>query len=168
MVHKDVLSQADIVVMMTLTSSQDRDPVSGWIEGQADRAESRLILGELPRVGRGEGWVWAPSDGALARVAFPAIRTHDSSRKPRRGELLAAPRTLARLDLSTIMPALAAVEVLEGSEAPVRAARGPAVGSRKRLTEQGRMLTSAQARVADLEAELARLQARLGPTVALA
>ena len=32
-VHKDVLSQADILVCMKLTASQDRDAVGGWIEG---------------------------------------------------------------------------------------------------------------------------------------
>ncbi len=37
--HKDVLSQADILVSMKLTSSQDRAAVGRWIEGQADRAE---------------------------------------------------------------------------------------------------------------------------------
>ena len=36
--HKDVLSQADILVSMKLTSSQDRAAIGRWIEGQADRA----------------------------------------------------------------------------------------------------------------------------------
>jgi hypothetical protein len=31
--HKDVLSQADILVSMKLTSSQDRAAVGRWIEG---------------------------------------------------------------------------------------------------------------------------------------
>ena len=174
-VHKDVLSQADILVMMKLTASQDRDAVGGWIEGQADRAEGRRILGELPRLGRGEGYIWAPSDGVLARVAFPAIRTHDSSRTPRRGERQATPRTLAEVDLSAIVAALAAVEVAEGTATSGRAAPSPAAAGRKRLTEQGqtlteqgRTLTAAQARVAELEAEVAGLRARLGQIVALA
>ena len=88
--HKDVLSQADILVSMKLTSSQDREAIGRWIEGQADRAEGRRILAALPRLARGEGWVWAPSDGVLARVAFPPIRTFDSSATPVRPERLAA------------------------------------------------------------------------------
>jgi hypothetical protein len=35
--HKDVLSQADILIAMKLTASQDRDAIGAWIEGQADR-----------------------------------------------------------------------------------------------------------------------------------
>ena len=36
-VHKDVLSQADTLIAMKLTASQDRDAMGGWIEGRADR-----------------------------------------------------------------------------------------------------------------------------------
>ncbi len=102
--HKDVLSQADVLVSMKLTSSQDRAAVGRWIEGQADRAEGRRILGALPRLMRGEGWIWAPSDGVLARVAFPRIRTLDSSQTPRRHE---QPGTLVPVDLLVIGRALA-------------------------------------------------------------
>ena len=106
--HKDVLSQADILLSMKLTSSQDRAAIGRWIEGQADRAEGRRILAALPRLARGEGWVWAPSDGVLAQVAFPRITTFDSSQTPQRGERVTAPRTLAKVDLSAITAVLAA------------------------------------------------------------
>jgi len=105
--HKDVLSQADILVSMKLTSSQDRAAVGRWIEGQADRAKGRRILGALPQLRRGEGWVWAPGDGVLARVAFSRILTLDSSQTPRRVEQPGTPRTLAPVDLAAIGRALA-------------------------------------------------------------
>ena len=108
--HKDVLSQADILVSMKLTASQDREAVGRWIEGQADRAEGKRILAALPRLGRGEGWVWAPSDGVLAQVAFPYIRSFDSSRTPHRDERVTTPRTLAAVDLSAIIAALSEME----------------------------------------------------------
>ena len=94
-VHKDVLSQADILIAMKLTASQDRDAIGAWIEGQADRQEGKRILGDLPRLQQGEGYLWAPGRGILQQVRFPAIRTFDSSRTPKRGERLAVPRTLA-------------------------------------------------------------------------
>jgi hypothetical protein len=109
-VHKDVLSQADILIAMKLTASQDRDAIGAWIEGQADRQEGKRILGDLPRLQRGEGYLWAPAHGLLDRVSFPPIRTFDSSRTPKRGERLATPRTLAEVDLTAIVAALAAVE----------------------------------------------------------
>ena len=88
--HKDALSQADILVPMKLTSSQDRKAVGRWIEGQADRAVGRRILAALPRLAHGESWVWAPSNGVLAQVAFPRIQTFDSSRTPERPERVVA------------------------------------------------------------------------------
>ena len=39
--------------------------------------------------------MWAPSDGVLARVAFPRIHTLDSSQTPRRAEHPGAPRAPA-------------------------------------------------------------------------
>src|ERR1700687_5265781 len=109
-VHKDVLSQADILIAMKLTASQDRDAIGAWIEGQADRQEGKRILGDLPRLQRGEGYLWAPGHGILDRVGFPAIRTFDSSRTPKRGESLGTPRTLAKVALTAIIAALAAAE----------------------------------------------------------
>ena len=105
--HKDVLSQADALVSMKLTSSQDRDAVGRWIEGQADRAEGRRILAALPRLAQGEGWVWAPSNGVLKKVAFPRIRTFDSSATPPRPERAGAPGELDAPDLAAIRAVLA-------------------------------------------------------------
>ena len=105
--HKDALSQADVLVSMKLTSSQDRAAVGRWIEGQADRAEGQRILGALPRLRRGEGWVWAPGNGVLDRVSFPRIRTLDSSRTPRREAQTGTLRSLAPVDLLALERALA-------------------------------------------------------------
>jgi len=105
--HKDVLSQADILVSMKLTSSQDRAAIGRWIEGQADRAEGRRILGALPQLRRGEGWVWAPGDGVLEQVRFPRILTLDSSQTPRRDISAGVTRVLAAVDPVAIARALA-------------------------------------------------------------
>jgi hypothetical protein len=168
-IHKDVLSQADILIAMKLTSSQDRDAVGGWIEGQADRAEGRRILADLPKLSRGEGYLWAPSDDVLARVVFPHIRTYDSSRTPKRGERISTPRTLAEVDLSAITAALAEPR-LPGPDRDVAAS-----GSRRRLTElehqlteRDRLLTAARARIVALEAEATALRSRLGHIASLA
>ena len=113
--HKDILSQADILVSKKLTSSQDRAAVGRWIEGQADRAKGRRILGALPQLRRGEGWVWAPGDGVLAQVWFPRILTFDSSQTPKRDVQVGGPRVLAAANPTTIARALATAG-LGGSE----------------------------------------------------
>ena len=105
-IDKDVLSQADVLIAMKLTSSQDRTAIGGWIEGQADRAEEKRVLADLPRLQVGEGYVWAPARGVLARVTFPAIATYDSSRTPRRGDRTAG-AALAPVDAAAAIALLA-------------------------------------------------------------
>ena len=155
--HKDVLSQADILVSMKLTASQDREAVGRWIEGQADRAEGRRILAELPRLGQGEGYLWAPSDSLLTRVAFPRIRSFDSSRTPQRDKGITAPRTLAVVDLSVITAALAKTEAhtAVGQDDIVPMSRKSLSELEWRLRRQDVELAAARARLAVMEAEAA-------------
>jgi hypothetical protein len=164
-VHKDVLSQADILIAMKLTSSQDRDAIGGWIEGQADRQEGKRILGDLPRLQRGEGYLWAPGHGLLDRIAFPPIRTFDSSRTPKRGERIATPRTLAEVDLSAIVAALAVAQTEDpgNPKSPARSAE-----DRRRHEQLQQELAAAKARVAALEQENRKLKSRLAGIAALA
>lgn len=106
---KDVLSQADGLVAFKLTSSQDRDAIGAWIEGQADRAEGKAILGSLPTMQTGQGVVWVPGRGVLDTVAFPAKMTFDSSRTPKRGEVVRT-ATLKPLDLGALKERLATID----------------------------------------------------------
>jgi hypothetical protein len=158
-VHKDVLSQADILIAMKLTASQDRDAIGAWIEGQADRQEGKRILGDLPRLQRGEGYLWAPSHGLLERVAFPPIRTFDSSRTPKRGERLAIPRTLAEVDLTAIVAAVAP----SGDELPGKPKEDGSVQAR--LEHE---LAAASARIAALEENNREIRSRLAKIAAFA
>jgi hypothetical protein len=169
-VHKDVLSQADILIAMKLTASQDRDAIGAWIEGQADRQEGKRILAELPRLQRGQGYLWAPGHGLLDRIRFPPIRTFDSSRTPKRGERLAAPRTLAEVDLTAIVAALAAAEA--GDPATPKNRRAPGLeafeNDRRLHAEREQELAAANARVAKLEQENRELKSRLAGIATLA
>src|ERR1700736_506659 len=157
-VHKDVLSQADILIAMKLTASQDRDAIGGWIEGQADRQEGKRILGDLPRLQRGEGYLWAPGHGLLDRIAFPPIRTFDSSRTPKRGERIATPRTLAEVDLTAIVAALAAAE----TDQPGKPKQD------RRHAQLEHELAAAKVRIATLEQQNRELTTRLERIAALA
>jgi hypothetical protein len=107
---KDVLSQADTMIAMKLTSSQDRDAIGAWIEGQADKAEEKRILASLPTMQRGQGIVWAPAHGILDDITFPEKKTFDSSRTPKRGEKKQATATLAALNLDKLREKLSTVE----------------------------------------------------------
>lgn len=106
---KNVLSQADGLVAMKLTSSQDRAALGDWIEGQADRAEGKRILGEMPTLQRGQGVVWIPGRGILETAMFPRKQTFDSSRTPARGEAKRSLK-LKPLDIDALKDKLSTVE----------------------------------------------------------
>jgi hypothetical protein len=120
-IHKDVLSQLDTLIAMKLTSSQDRAALGAWIEGQADKAEEKRILGALPSLSVGEGFIWSPGHGMLKQVKFSMIRTFDSSRTPKRGERVKAPAGRAAVDLDAIRSKLATVETEAAENDPKRA-----------------------------------------------
>ncbi len=80
--HKDVLTQSNALVVMKLTSPQDRKAIDEWVKGQADADQAKDVYKTLPRLARGTGWLWAPEQEILERRTFPPISTFDSSAAP--------------------------------------------------------------------------------------
>jgi ABC-type oligopeptide transport system ATPase subunit len=115
-IHKNVLTQANTLVAMQLTSPQDRKAIEGWVQGQADAGKGREVLASLAGLQVGEGWAWCPSHEILTRTKFPKIRTYDSSRTPDDTDVAPPPATLAEVDVSGIREAMeAAVEEVEAN-----------------------------------------------------
>ena len=108
-IAKDVLSQVDGLVAFKLTSSQDRDALSAWVEGSADKEDWRVTRAALPAMERGQGLVWIPGRGIMETVSFPPKETFDSSRTPKRGEKKST-AALKPLDLGKLKERLGAVE----------------------------------------------------------
>ena len=108
--HKSVLSQAATLIAMKLTAPQDRDAIGAWIDGQADRDVGKKMLAALPKLARGEGFLWCPAIDFLERMTFPPITTFDSGRTPEHGESIATPERLADVDLSGVLEALKPAE----------------------------------------------------------
>lgn len=108
-ISKDVLSQIDGLVAFKLTSSHDRDAIGNWVKGQADLEQWKAIWASLPTAQQGDGMVWLPGRGVLSQARFPAKRSFDSSRSPKRGEKRER-RDLKPLDLDRLKGKLASIE----------------------------------------------------------
>lgn len=144
---KDVLSQADGLIAMKLTSSQDRDALGAWIEGQADRADEKRMLARLPTLQRGQGIVWIPGRGVLTETKFPEKSTFDSSSTPKRGEAKRT-ATLKPIDIGTLKSRLASLEAKPapaGKQTPATAS-APDARAIKEAEERGRALAIAENR----------------------
>ena len=103
--------------------------------------------------------MWAPGYALLERVAFPPIRTFDSSRTPKLGERLMIPRTLAEVDLTAIVTALAAA----GAEDPRTSTE-----DRSRYAQLEQELAAARTRIAILGEDNRELRSRLAEISSLA
>lgn len=137
--HKDVLSQMGTLVAMRMTSSQDRNAIKAWIDGQADRDSGREIIASLPGLKVGQGWIWAPSIGVLEKRQFPTIGTWDSMKTPEHGAAGAAVHKLPPVGVA------AWAAILSMSQEPAKSAKGQ----------------HNRAREAELQAEVDRLVGEL-------
>lgn len=105
--NKDVLTQADNLIVLRTTSPQDRAAVKAWIDVHAD---SRAILDQLPSLPTGEAFLWAPEIFPDPQhITFRRRRTFDSGQTPKVGERKITPRTLADVDLDAISKSMVAV-----------------------------------------------------------
>lgn len=107
--NKNVMSQADGLIAMKLTSSQDRKAIGAWVEGQADKGQWKAISAELPTLKRGSGVVWMPGRSILETMSFGKKLTFDSSRTPEHGETFDAVKLVA-IDIGALRDRLASVE----------------------------------------------------------
>ena len=100
---KNVLTQIELLITLRLTSPNDRKAIDGWIQAQGTEDERRAVMASLATLEVGEAWFWSPAWlGLLKRVRIRQRQTFDSSATPKVGQTLAAPRTLASIDLSAL------------------------------------------------------------------
>lgn len=112
---KDVLTQANMLIMHRLPAPQDRDAAKAWVDGNGDRDQAKVVFDTLAGLRVGEAWVLAQEPPMLERAMFPKIKTLDTSSTPKAGEKRIEPKTLAEVDVSAIREALAAA-VPEGKK----------------------------------------------------
>jgi len=141
-IAKDVLSQVDGLVAFKLTSSQDRDALSAWVEGSADKEDWKVMRAALPAMERGQGVVWIPGRGVMETVSFPPKITFDSSRTPKRGEKRSTAE-LKPLDLGSLRERLAQVDADRKADDP-KALRAEIATLRKELGAKSHITQSAE------------------------
>lgn len=82
---KNVLDQADTLIVMRTVGPRDRAAIEGWIKHQS-AAGADEVLPSLPSLATGEAWVWNPERDLLRRVKIRKARTFDSTQSSRPGE----------------------------------------------------------------------------------
>lgn len=132
-ISKDVLTQLSTLVALGITGPHDRDAVKTWIEGNADRNETKVVTDSLADLKVGEGWVWAPDQGVLERVKFPPIKTLDTSKTPKAGDKAVEVKELARGDVEALREALRPPSAPTTPEKPAAAAQALSVAEKSEI-----------------------------------
>lgn len=114
--NKDVLTQAEVLIVLRTIAPQDRNAVETWVEVHGDRELYHEVLSTLHTLELGEAWIWSPAWlGILKRVQIRKARTFDSSSTPKAGAKVKAPRKLTPVDLEALEVSMA--ETIEEAKA---------------------------------------------------
>jgi hypothetical protein len=83
-VNKEVLSQVECLCVLQVNGSHERKALEEWVQ---EAGADRKLVGELPGLAQGQGYVWSPSWlKVFSRVKFAKKTTFDASATPEVGK----------------------------------------------------------------------------------
>lgn len=110
-VNKEVLSQVECLCVLQITGPHERKALEYWVQ---EVGADRTLIGELPGLSQGEGYVWSPQWlGIFKRVHFSKKQTFDASATPVVGKKTQA-ASLSAVDVEALKIAMA--DVVEQAE----------------------------------------------------
>lgn len=110
-VNKEVFSQVECLCVLQVTGPHERKALEGWVQ---EVGADRKLIGELPSLQRGEGYVWSPAWLRLyERVHFSKKQTFDASATPEVGKKTQA-ASLSAVDVDALKRDMA--DVVEQAE----------------------------------------------------
>ncbi len=94
--HKDILSQAEVLIALRMTGKHDITAIDEWVRLNAEADEASAVKASLPSLPVGTAWVWSPGWlEVLTKIQIRRRRTFDSSATPKPGQRLVTPRQFA-------------------------------------------------------------------------
>lgn len=104
--NKNVLTQAQILVVLRTIAPQDLAAIKAWIDVHGSIEEGKELMGSLPSLPVGDAWFWSPGwpteTGIFKRVHVLPIETFDSGATPKPGQRRIVPKNLADVDLKAL------------------------------------------------------------------
>jgi len=158
---KNVLTQAEVLITLRLTSPQDRKAVEAWVSAHDDAGHRQEMLASLASLSVGTAWLWSPGWlDLLQKVQIRRRHTFDSSATPKVSQGKASqskegssqarpePAMLAAVDLDRVRARLADLTPAS-SDADTSSTRTAVVTERVEVLVEVPVLDAVQA--ADLQ-----------------
>jgi len=106
--NKNVLTQAEVLIVLRTIASQDRDAIDSWIDVHGDKDKRKQMMDSLASLDIGEAWFWSPGWlDVFKRIKVDKRETFDSSATPKFGGRIREPKRLAAVDLDRIRARIA-------------------------------------------------------------
>lgn len=121
--NKNVLTQAETLIALQMSGSQDIDAIEHWIRVHGTKAQREEMIGSIASLQRGECWFWSPSWlEKFERVQIRERTTFNSSATPQVGEKVVIAKKLAKVDIESLGERIkaAAEKVKENDPAELR------------------------------------------------
>ena len=141
--HKDVLTQAEVLIALGMTGVRDVAAIDEWVKLHDVEDQAAEVKKSLPSLPVGTAWVWSPGWlDLLRRIRIRPRTTFDSSATPKPGQKRIVPQRLTKVDLDELGAQITATVERAQADNPKALRR----------------------RIADLERELAAERAKPAPT----
>ena len=150
---KNVLTQAEVLIALRLTSTQDRKAVEAWVSAHDAPDLRQEMLASLASLPVGTEWVWSPGWlDVLVKARVRRRETFDSSATPKvgqagqgaTGQARAEPAALAPVDLDRLRARLASVEEAAPEDAEPAELRRHLLASEERSAALERQIGTLQ------------------------
>lgn len=102
-VNKNVLTQCETLITLTMSAPQDQDAIDDWIKRNGTPEQRTKMMSSLASLKTGQAWFWSPS--WLDKFELIQIRqrtTFNSSATPKHGEKVITPDVTASVDLTKL------------------------------------------------------------------
>lgn len=117
--HKDLLSQAEVLIALGLTGPRDVAAIDEWVRLHADEDQARQVKQTLASLPVGTAWVWSPAWlGILEKVQIRPRDTFDSSATPQPGVARPAATAFAQVDKAALGEKISELEAEIASDDP--------------------------------------------------
>ena len=157
--NKNVLTQADNLLVLRITSPQDRAAVEEWAKGYGTKPQREEMLAGLASLGQGEAWFWSPGElDIFQRVQIRQRETFNSSATPKPGETVIEPKRLAPVDLEKLRDKInATIEKAKADDPKLLRARIADLEMQRAAVADIKIPQQIEAAVAKARKELANL-----------
>jgi hypothetical protein len=106
--NKNVLTQAEVLVVFQLVGPLDRKAIDEWVKMNGTDEERHELLTSIASLPRGTAWFWSPTWLKIfQKVAVRKRWTFDSSATPKAGTKRIEPKVLAPVDLDALRARIA-------------------------------------------------------------